>query len=61
MRRAARDNPVLARGPRVPGQVAVFVPGRRSKHRATQRGQSGGSLDGRVGGVLLRHDARFGI
>lgn len=59
VRRAAGDRAMLARGPRVPRQVALLVPRRCSEHRAAQRRARRRSLDGRVGRVLLRHEPRF--
>lgn len=59
MRRHPGDNPVLARGPRVPRQVALLVPGGRAERGAAQRGARRRGVDGRVGAVLLRHEPRF--
>lgn len=59
VRRPPGDHPMFPRGSRVPGQVALLVPGRRAEHRAAQRRASRRRLDGRVGRVLLRHEPRF--
>lgn len=50
---------MLARRARFQRQVPVHVPRRRVQDRAAQRGQSGGGVDGRVEGLLLRDEPRF--
>lgn len=59
MRRYVRDNPVLTRGPCVPGQESVHIPGRRGQDRPAQRGPRGRGVAGRVARVLLRNESRF--
>lgn len=60
MRRHFRDNSVFARGPRVPRQEPLHVPGRRGQDRAAQRGPRRRGVAGRVARVLLRNESRFG-
>ncbi|VEN43225.1 unnamed protein product [Callosobruchus maculatus] len=60
VRREAGDNPVFARGARVQGQVAVHVSGGRFQDRPAQRPEGGRRLDGRMAGLLLRHQPRCG-
>lgn len=42
------NHPVFARGPRVPGQISLYFPGRGEQDRTAQCGSCSGSLDGRV-------------
>ena len=59
VRRHPGDRPLLTRGPRLPRQVAVHLPRRRGQDRQQERGARGRGLDGRVEGLLLRHEPRF--
>lgn len=58
VRRRAGDRSVLSRGPRVQGQVPLLLPRGGTGRGAEERGQGRRSLDGRMGGILLRHEPR---
>ena len=61
VRRPAGDRALLARGARVPGQVALHVPGGGRQHRHEEHGTRGACLDGRVEGFLFRNEFRCSV
>ena len=61
VRRQTRDNPLLPRRARLPRQESLHVPRRCVEDSTAQCRSGGGSMDGRMARLLLRHESRFDI